>query len=537
MTEDHDAVHRYQGRGLGAPLTARPTIVDQLRYWAVAAPEAVYMVAVAADGTRHTTTFGELERRSACLSAWLRRTLGLGPGDIVALLPRNDMRSVITIFALLRAGCSVFFINPAEPSQRLGELLEAVPLAAVLAPTPEVAARTPVTATIPELDVLPLPDPLPDDPPLAADAGALLFGTSGSTATSKLVSQSHYNAAINAEALRRHHRLGPGVRVLGCLPIHHVNGLHFTLLATLWSGAQAVLLDAFNPRQYPRILAEHRPAIASVVPSILEALLLTWREPSLPPGFSYFVSAAAPLRAQTCQAVHARLGARVLQGYGLTETTNFSTTMPIELTDDAHRRLALDAEIPSIGVALHGNEVAVLRPDGTPAEPGEIGEICMRGHNVMLGYLGNEAGTAEAFRHGWFHSQDLGYALDDEPTGQTFFFITGRSKSMAKVMGIAVSLEEMERALLRLPELSDAACFAVPDPLAGEALVAVVVSAAFVEPSRLAAHLEGYFNPVVIPRRFVSATAIPRTATGKLIRSQLPALFAPGVAASSGAAP
>jgi acyl-CoA synthetase (AMP-forming)/AMP-acid ligase II len=186
----------------------------------------------------------------------------------------------------------------------------------------------------------------------------------------------------------------------------------------------------------------------------------------------------------------------------------------------------VDTEIPSIGVAVHGNDLAVLRADGTHAAPGEIGEICMRGHNVMLGYTGNEEATREAFRSGWFHSQDLGYQQLDRDTGRSFFVITGRTKNMAKVMGIAVSLEEMERTLLQLPAVTDVACFSVPDQLLGEAVVAVVVSPTALQPARLNDHLRAYFTPGTLPRRYVQADAIPRTATGKILRGQLPILFA-----------
>src|SRR5260370_145263 len=120
------------------------------------------------------------------------------------------------------------------------------------------------------------------DPPIEPFAPALFFGTSGSTATSKLVAQSHYNAAVNAEALRRHHRLRRGDRILGCLPIHHVNCLHFTIFATLTACGHAILASSFSPFDYPRLIGQFRPRIASVVPSILEALLGIWRQPIFP---------------------------------------------------------------------------------------------------------------------------------------------------------------------------------------------------------------------------------------------------------------
>src|ERR1043166_1313363 len=523
---DLAACHKYRGRDFERLLTPHASVVGRLRQWATTQPGEPYLIAVDLDGAGQTLTYSELERLSRRLGVWLGNELQLRPGDIVALLPRNDLRSVLTIFALLRIGCSIFFINPSEPRKRLLALLGALKLKAVLAPTPQVSAQQPAATGVPDPTLLgDVPRPSREVEPAPGEK-ALFFGTSGSTATSKIVCQSNYNAAINAEALRRHHRLGRGIRLLGCLPIHHVNGLHFTLFATLWSGAQAILLESFNPAQYQQCVGEYRPAIASVVPSILETLLLTWKGSRLPPEFRYFVSAAAPLPARTCASVLENLGVCVLQGYGLTETTNFSTTMPAGLPEDTYRKLMVTRDIPSIGVALYGNEVAVLRPDGTRCEAGEVGEICMRGHNVMTGYAGNEALNREAFKGGWFHSQDLGYEIHDAETGHAFFFVTGRQKNIAKVMGVAVSLEEMERTLLQLPTVTDAACFSVPDQLRGEAIIAVVVSAEPLAPALLNAYLKDYFGPAALPNRYVQAEAIPRTATGKVIRGQLPVLFA-----------
>jgi acyl-CoA synthetase (AMP-forming)/AMP-acid ligase II len=524
--DDFASSHSYRGLPFDRPLTGDATLHGRMREWARTRARDTYLVAVAADGVRRTLTYGELDRSSRNLAAWLRREAGLRPGDIVALLPRNDIPSVVTIFALMRAGCPIFFINPAEPEKRLEELLGALPVRATLAPTPEVAAQQPAATGVPDPASLDDAGPDHDDAPPGPGDGSFFFGTSGSTAASKIVRQALCNATVNAEALRLHHGLGPGIRLLGCLPIHHVNGLHFTLFATLWSGGEAMLLETFNPIRYRQCVDEYQPHIASVVPSILQSLVLASRGRKFPPGFRYFVSAAAPLPARVCASVMDSLGARVLQGYGLTETTNFSAKMPDGLSEAAYRRLMMDCEIPSIGIAVPGNEVAVLKPDGSRCAPGEIGEICMRGHNVMLGYANNEAGTREAFAHGWFHSQDLGYEILDEETGHSFFVVTGRLKNMAKVMGVAVSLEEMERTLLKLPQVADAACFSVPDEMMGEAIVAVIVSADDIDTGRITAHLEDYFGAACLPSRFIRAESVPRTATGKIIRAQLPKLMA-----------
>jgi acyl-CoA synthetase (AMP-forming)/AMP-acid ligase II len=440
----------------------------------------------------------------------------------VALFTTNDIPSVVALLALLRSGCTVLVLNPSHPAGRTKALIEAVGAMAVFA-----GSLLPVE-TVDGLQVLPDPATLPDpterytDARLTAGDDALLFGTSGSTATSKLVRQAHRNIIANAEAMRRHHRLGRGVRFLGCLPIHHVNGLHFTIFANLLAGSHAVLVDRFDPFSYPRLIERFRPQLASVVPSILEALIDVWRRPSVPPDLRYFVSAAAPLNRATVRRVVERVGVRVLQGYGLTETTNFSTTMPVAVSPKSYARFALESDIPSIGVAIGGNEVEVLTQDCSEVPAGETGEICMRGFNVMNGYAGNPEATSQAFQGGWFHSGDLGFAVEEPGTGLRFFVITGRIKNIAKVGGEAVSLEEMDRVLQTCEGVRDAACVSIPHRLLGEEIIAAV-AAAFedVDDQALTDELRRRFPAAVVPRRIVRLDAVPRTSTGKVVRREL----------------
>ncbi|HEU0298648.1 MAG TPA: class I adenylate-forming enzyme family protein [Longimicrobium sp.] len=522
---EFDLAHAYRGIPLRQPLPIPATVIACLAAQARAHGGDPFVTEVAAGGEAETLSYGEAEARSRRTASWLRGELQAGPGAVVGLLARNDAASVVAILGLLRAGCAVLMLNPADPPGRLRQQAEALGARAVL--------RVPSVAP----DVLPEAVPVPGtaglppageaDPPLDPGADALFFGTSGSTAASKLVAQSHYSAAVNAEAMRRHHGLARGDRLLACLPIHHVNCLHFTLFGTLAAGAHVFLAHGFDPFGYPRLLERCRPRIASVVPSILEGLLAAWRAPRLPAGFDYFVSAAAPLTARTAREVEDQLRTRVMQGYGLTETTNFSTTMPPGLPCDAYRRLMLEAEIPSVGVALYGNEVAVLTPGGAPAAPGEVGEICMRGHSVMTRYAGNPQATAEAFRHGWFHSQDLGFEVEEG--GRRFFVITGRTKNIAKVGGESVSLDEMDRVLRAVPRVADAGCVAMPHRLLGEEIVAAVVCAEDVGDAELRAHLRAVFAAAALPRRIVRVGVLPRTPTGKLLRAELARQLESGV--------
>ena len=515
-----DLAHVYHGVPFTEKLPGPPSILASLHAQGRTQPNSPYLTVLPAAGKPLTISYGALDALSRQGAHWLRAEIGAGPGDVVGLVPVNDAESVVTLFALLRTGCAVLMLNPTDPAGRLRQQAAAVGVK-VIVRAPSVPADT-LSEAMPAPDVLPPDAAMDARPDVAVEPmdDALLFGTSGSTAVSKLVAQSHYNAAVNAEALRRHHGLGPGQRILGCLPIHHVNGVHFTLFATLAAGAHAILASSFDPFSYRRLIVEYRPRIASVVPSILDALVEMRSTDVLPAAFDYFVSAAAPLSARTARAVATTMGARVLQGYGLTETTNFSTTLPGDLSPETYARLMQDTAIPSIGTALYGNEVAVVREDGTHASPGEIGELCMRGHNVMMRYQGNAAATSNAFRRGWFHSQDLGFCIHDE-SGRRFFVITGRIKNIAKVRGESVSLEEMERLLRALPEVLDAACVSRPHKLMGEEIIAGVVCPAEISDGSLRAHLRLAFAPSALPRRFVRLEQVPRTPTGKIRRAEL----------------
>lgn len=518
---DFALAHTYRGAPIEELLPVPATILASLDAHARARGDDPFLTAISADGKSETLSYGELDLFSRRLGGWLRHELQLAPQDTIALIPLNDAASVVAIFGVLRAGCALLLLSPADPPARLREQIKALNAKAVL--------RSPGFASdvLSEALAVPLGSSLPDDFANDADApieplsDALFFGTSGSTAASKLVAQSHYNAAVNAYAVCRHHSLVRGDRLLGCLPIHHVNGLHFTLFATAAAGAHVILAHAFDPFSYPKILEAYKPRIASVVPSVLEALLGAWRRPALPAGFDYFVSAAAPLSARTAQTVSRKMGVRILQGYGLTETTNFSTTMPADVTAELYDRMIASAEIPSIGTEFYGNEVAVLRTNGEHAAAGETGEICMRGHNVMMRYAGNEAATREAFRGGWFHSQDLGHETYDEASGRTFFVITGRTKNIAKVAGETVSLDEMERFLRRLPQIEDAACATLPHRFLGEEIVAAVVAPQGADDAQLRLELRSAFSAAALPRRILRLKAIPRTPTGKIRRVEL----------------
>ncbi|QUR69248.1 class I adenylate-forming enzyme family protein [Mycobacterium spongiae] len=513
--------HHYHRRAFDESLVDPLDVVERLGQWSVRRPDAPCLTTITPDGTVHTLSFAQVYAQSARMASWLASEHDVGPGVVVAVLPRNDTRSVLCILGVLRAGAIAFMVDPEERPERLKALLSAFPIAGVHGADP-----TPAASTLGALDVPDACD-LPDNPPPTIESAyrgpALYFGTSGSTAASKVVAQSRYAAAINAEAVTRHHGLGPGVRILGCLPIHHVNGLNFSIFATLWSGSETVLVQGPRPDLLHHSITTTQPDLVSIVPTALDLLVLSDLD-IRSPRLRYFVSAAAPLTARTAQAVWERFAIPVIQGYGLTEAVNFSTTMPTDLSSDMYRHAVLEVPVPAIGAALFGNEVAVLRPDGTKTDLDEQGEICVRGHNVMLEYVDNPDATLAAFEHGWLHTGDLGVSTLMPGLDAPVHVVTGRSKNVAVVMGVTISLEELESRIRDVPGVEDAACVAVADQLRGETIVAAVVVSSTIKPATYSQHLATHFSPLVLPSRWLTVPAIPRTATGKIIRHALPRL-------------
>jgi long-chain acyl-CoA synthetase len=244
------------------------------------------------------------------------------------------------------------------------------------------------------------------------------------------------------------------------------------------------------------------------VPTILAAVLHTANAPAGRTSLRYVMCGAAPLSRELLEAFENRFDIRILEGYGLTESTCISSMNPY-----------YGVRKPgSIGLPVRGQEMKIVAPDGSAVERGELGEIAVKGPNVMAGYLHSPEATAETIRDGWLHTGDVGY-VDSEG----YFFIVDRSKDMIIRGGENIYPREIEEVLYAHAGVFESAVIGIPDEIRGEEVLAVVApkSGAELEGDELRAFAAERLAAFKVPRRVEIRPELPKNATGKILKQQL----------------
>jgi acyl-CoA synthetase (AMP-forming)/AMP-acid ligase II len=202
---------------------------------------------------------------------------------------------------------------------------------------------------------------------------------------------------------------------------------------------------------------------------------------------------------------------------------NFATLMPSDLPHATYERTTLVEEVPPVGYAVDGCEVSVLDSTGQPVPDGTVGEVGVRGHSLMSGYLGDETATKDALRGGWLHTGDLGRFSPPEAGSQTWLTLVGRLKNVAKCGGISISLEELDRWIDDLDCVREAACVIRPDARRGEAVTVYYVSrpGTMLQASDITSHVSRRFDISLLGLVAVKVNALPRLRSGKIDRRTL----------------
>ena len=476
-------------------------------------PEAVYMRATE---SAHQLTYSVLQANGARVAALLQSN-GLAPGDTVSLVMPNGLGTLQLLLGALHGGWCVNPVNLLSQPDPMRYVLEHSDCKLILASGEWVdkvralAPRAPVLEVDHEQLVLPQEGsatPTPRD-----DALALLMYTSGTTGRPKGVMLTQSNLAANARAIAGEHAIEASDRVLGVLPLYHINAFAVTMLAPLASGGSVAMAPRFSAARFWAQAIESRCTWINVVPTIVSYLNEAEDAPprELLAAIRFARSASAALPPEHLRAFEQRFGIGVIETMGLTETVAPSFSNPL---DPAQRKLG------SVGCAS-GCEARVIDAALREVPDGETGEIAIRGPNVMRGYFKNPAATAEAFTpDGWLRSGDLGHR-----DGDGFFFVTGRIKELIIKGGENIAPREIDEVLLRHPAVLEAAAVGIPDKHYGQEILACVVLRPGVDATSVEADLRGfcdqhlgrYKTPKLI--RFVAE--LPRGPSGKVQRLKL----------------
>ena len=488
----------------------------------------------------------------ACRMAGALRALGIRPGDHVALSCPNTAHFPIAYFGILKAGAVVVPLNvlfkPREIAQHLQdsearaylcfEGTADLPMAQMgyeafaevdacehfVVMTKDAAAPSPIAGT-PTLGALLHGQPATFATVLRApDDTAVILYTSGTTGRPKGAELTHANMLLNAMAARDMFLAQLGTEpatALAVLPLFHSFGQSAVMNAHLFQGNRVVLLPRFEPAAVLETMRAEQVNAFSGVPTMYWALLRYVEEHGvdvrpIAAGLRGCCSGGAAIPVEILHAFDRRFDVEILEGYGLSETSPVAT----------FNQVGRPRKPGSIGLPIWGCEVKVVDANDVEVPRGELGEIVIRGHNVMKGYFRKPEATAEVMRGGWFHSGDIGRMDEDG-----YLFITDRLKDLIIRGGMNVYPREVEEVLHTHPAVSIAAVIGVPHEEHGEEVKAYVVRrpGVTITEIELVAWARDAMAAFKYPRTVEFVDALPMTATGKVLKRELRA----GVMATS----
>ena len=466
-----------------------------------------------------TLTYAELDRAARGIATSLRAR-GIEPGASVAIMIPNLPEFTQAYYGILYAGCTIVPLNVLLSAPEVqyhledsrARLLFAHPLFEAPAKTGAGAAGVPVVwaagagsdtvasfASAPPIEAV--------TPTLPTDTAVILY-TSGTTGKPKGAELTHSNLFINcAVVLPKLLPVQPDDVALATLPLFHSFGQTCIQNASIAAGGTFTLLPRFGPEEAFAIMERHRVTLFAGVPTMYFALLNHDGPERDLSALRWCVSGGAAMPVEVMNAFEKKFRVEIYEGYGLSETS------PVACFNMPGR----ERTAGSIGYPVWGVEMAILDEKDQPVADGERGEICIRGHNIMKGYLGRPDATREALRGGWFHSGDVGIR---DANGS--YRIVDRVKDMIIRGGFNVYPREIEEVLYAHPAIVEAAVIGIPHESHGEEVKAVIVSR---DPKLGAEDVIAYCKERLAaykyPRVVTFAESLPKGPTGKILKREL----------------
>ena len=431
-------------------------------------------------------------------------------GDVVSLLLPNSVEYVIAYFACWQIGALAGPINSLLKAQEIGYVISDSESKLLLVAS-EFVTRIENDNFIVFDDVEQVQAEPIDAAPIDTDDEAIIIYTSGTTGKPKGCLLTHGNVIANARQISSWLGFTQADRLLTIMPLFHMNAVSVTTMSALYAGGSTVVSTKFSASRFWQIISDYQISSFGSVATMLSMLLSTYPD-GVPPGLNtqqlrFAMCGSAPVPAEVMKRFEETFKCLVVEGYGLSESTCRSTFNP----PDQRRRPG------SCGLPI-GNEMRVVDDDDRDVGDGELGEIVLRGENILKGYYNNPDATATAFRNGWFHTGDIGYRDADG-----FYYIVDRKSDMIIRGGENIYPREIDEVLYQHPSIAAAAAVGVPDSLYGEEVAAVIVlkDGAKVLEQEVIDFCKSRLADYKCPKTVHFVHDIPKGPTGKLLKREL----------------
>lgn len=505
---------------LRCPLNLRELLEDRVSK----APDKTFLFSES-DARRFTyAEFNDAVNRCA----QMLQALGISKGDVVSLLLPNGPEYIIAYFACWSLGAVAGPVNSLLKAQELSFVIGNSEAKALLASSEFLPLIEEIRSDLTTLQSVvnfedelnatrhyfatnPSGTPPSDETEIEPNDEAIIIYTSGTTGRPKGCLLTHGNLIANARQISDWLGFTPNDRLLTIMPLFHMNAVSVTTMSALYAGGSTVVSSKFSASRFWQIISDYQITSFGSVATMLSMLLSGYPE-GVPKGLRtdqlrFAMCGSAPVPAEILKRFEETFNCLVVEGYGLSESTCRSTFNP----PDERRRPG------SCGLPI-GNEMGVVDEDDREVADGTLGEIVLRGENILKGYYKNPEASATAFRNGWFHTGDIGYRDEDG-----FYYIVDRKSDMIIRGGENIYPREIDEVLYQHPSIAAAAVVGIPDELYGEEVAAFIVlkDNSTVSEDEIvefcSQRLANYKCPKTI--RFVKE--IPKGPTGKLLKREL----------------
>ena len=484
------------------------------------------------------TSYAEFDQTVGRFASALQ-DLGVGKGDHVALLLGNTPHFFISLYASMRIGATAIPINPIYTADEISYIIQNGDVKVVIAldmllplveagvkafpqvqdyivceTTPDVgekfAALSDAAKAKTKLFTHVLASTTSTVDPVAVDQDdtAVILYTSGTTGRPKGAMLTHGNLYSNARDTGNYLQMSGEDRIITTLPVFHVFALTVVVNAPLMKGATLLVAPRFSPGEIFKLAADYKATVFAGVPTMFNFLYqFEEGDPKAFENLRLAISGGASLPVSLLHNFEQKFNVRVSEGYGLSEASPVTCFNPL----DRERKAG------SIGQSIINVENKVVDELGNEVPVGEVGELIVRGPNVMKGYYKLPEETAMAIRNGWLYTGDL--AKKDE---EDYFYIVDRKKDLIIVGGFNVYPREVEEVLFAHPNVIEAAVIGLLDPDFGEAVHAyVVLKDKSMTSEQLQAYCAEHIVKYKVPKSIEVLDELPKNATGKILRRSL----------------